>query len=93
MSAIDDNRPLAHAFVTPDIQDLTVRVEALEKSFADNEKQAENPQGVLERSIAAIEQRAEKRHAEVMFYIRMLLAFHSLSQRVAALEAAHNRAS
>ena len=79
MSAIDDVRSVMQDFLAPELRELRVRIDAVERLV-------QELKGSLQEQFQQADRRAEKRHEDMMFLIRQGQEVRSLAERLAAVE-------
>ncbi len=86
MSMIEDVRNVLQDFLTPEIRELKVRIEAVERKVDDLNGSMHEQFRHVQDQFQQAERRAERRHDEMSFLIRQGLEFKNLAERVAAIE-------
>ena len=93
MSVVEDVRNALQDFLSPEIRELKVRIEAIERkvddlkgSMQEQFRQVHDQFQQVQDQFQQAERRAERRHDEMSFLIRQGLEFKNLAERVAAIE-------
>ncbi|MBB6146059.1 flagellar capping protein FliD [Silvibacterium bohemicum] len=79
MSVVEDVRTVVQDFLAPELRELKVRVDALEKRMDERFSQVDSRFNQMEKN-------AQARHEQVMFAIQQLADYATLAQRVSRLE-------
>ena|SRR5271157_2391685 len=93
MSVVEDVPNTLQDFLSPEIRELKVRVETVERKVDDLKgsmheqfRQVQDQFQQVQDQFQQAERRAERRHDEMSFPIRQGLEFKNLAERVAAIE-------
>ena len=86
MSVVEDVRNASQDFLSPEIRELRVRIEAVERKVDDLKGSMQEQFRQVQDQFQQAERRAERRHDEMSFLIRQGLEFKNLAERVAAIE-------
>ncbi len=86
MSAIDDIRNVLQDFLTPELRELRVRIDAVDHQVEGLRGSMQELRGSMQEQFQQAERRAEKRHEDMMFLIRQGQEVRSLAERLAAVE-------
>jgi len=86
MSVVEDVRNALQDFLSPEIRELKVRIEAVERKVDDLKGSMQEQFRQVQDQFQQAERRAERRHDEMSFLIRQGLEFKNLAERVAAIE-------
>ncbi|MFZ0794526.1 MAG: hypothetical protein WAM65_12200 [Candidatus Korobacteraceae bacterium] len=79
MGAIDDVQTVMQDFLAPELRELRVRIDNVERHV-------EELQGSMQEQFQQAERRAERRHEDMMFLIRQGQEVRNLAERLAAVE-------
>ena len=86
MGAIDDVRNVMQDFLAPELRELRVRIDSVERHVEELQGSTQELQGSMQEQFQQAERRAEKRHEDMMFLIRQGQEVRSLAERLAAVE-------
>ena len=70
MSAIDDVRNVMQDFLAPELRELKVRIDAVERQVGELKGSVQELKGSMQQQFQQADRRAEKRHEDMMFLIR-----------------------
>lgn len=91
MGVVEDVRQAPQDLVAPDLRAIEARISALESAVRNNErrteKQMDELKTLVEKQNSELKAQIEKQHNELLGAIRRVEDIHSLSVRLAALEA------
>jgi hypothetical protein len=79
MSVVEDVRNVLQDFLTPELRELRVRIEAVERQVPDLN-------GSIQEHFQHVERRAQQRHEDMTFVLRQELEVRHLAERLSAVE-------
>ncbi len=89
MGAVEDTRKILQDFLAPELREIKVRLEVLEKRIDSVDRKVdkldEKVNG-LENKFDLVERRSEQRHEAVMMALGRLVDYTEIRERVARLE-------
>jgi hypothetical protein len=89
MGAIDDVRNVMQDFLAPELRELRVRIDSVERHVEELQGSTQELQGSMQEQFLQAERRAEKRHEAMMFLIRQGQEVRSLAAVEEKLRATH----
>jgi len=89
MGAIDDVRNVMQDFLAPELRELRVRIDSVERHVEELQGSTQELQGSMQEQFLQAERRAEKRHEDMMFLIRQGPEVRSLAAVEEKLRATH----
>ena len=89
MGAIDDVRNVMQDFLAPELRELRVRIDAVERHVEELQGSTQELKGSMQEQFQQAERRAERRHEDMMFLVRQGQEVRNLAAVEEKLRATH----